>query len=95
MICREGREDKLLKILIRRWTQMNTDKSFFKFLKTFHHRLGQDPRKYDSKDGIGRVESGTETENNAYVHGWTVVEQCRSYCRGAIVEAGIHAFLLQ
>ncbi len=28
-------------------------------------RLGQDARKYDSRDGIGRVESGTETENNA------------------------------
>ena len=27
-------------------------------------------------DGIGRVESGTETENNAYVHGWTVLVQC-------------------
>jgi hypothetical protein len=27
--------------------------------------LGQDARKYDSKDGIGRVESGTETESNA------------------------------
>ena len=38
-----------------------------------HHRLGQDARKYDSKDGIGRVESGTETENNA----------------GAIVEARV------
>ena len=25
---------------------------------------------------LPRVESGTETENNAYVHGWTVVEQC-------------------
>ena len=36
---------------------------------------------------LPRVESGTETENNAYVHGWTVVEQCRSNCRGAIVEA--------
>ena len=36
--------------------------------------LGQDARNYDSMDGIGRVESGTETVNNAYVHGWTVVE---------------------
>ncbi len=35
---------------------------------------------------LPRVESGTETESNAYVHGWTVVEQCRSNCRGAIVE---------
>ena len=33
---------------------------------------------YDSKDGIGRVESGTETESNAYVHGWTVLEQRRT-----------------
>ena len=24
-----------------------------------------DERRYDSKEGIGRVESGTETENNA------------------------------
>ena len=38
---------------------------------------------------LPRVESGTETENNAYVHGWTVVEQCRSNCRGAIVEARV------
>ncbi len=29
--------------------------------------IGQDARKYDSRDGIGRVESGTETENNAEV----------------------------
>ena len=35
---------------------------------------------------LPRVESGTKTENNAYVLGWTVVEQCRSNCRGAIVE---------
>ena len=27
--------------------------------------LGQEARRYDSKEGIGRVESGTETENNA------------------------------
>ena len=27
--------------------------------------LGQEARKYDSTEGIGRVESGTETENNA------------------------------
>ncbi len=33
------------------------------------HALGQDFRKYDFKDGIGRVESGTETENNASLHG--------------------------
>ena len=29
--------------------------------------LGQEARRYDSKEGIGRVESGTETENNAGV----------------------------
>ena len=27
--------------------------------------LGQDARNYDSMEGIGRVELGTETENNA------------------------------
>jgi len=27
--------------------------------------LGQEARKHDSKEGIGRVESRTETENNA------------------------------
>ena len=27
--------------------------------------LGQEARKYDSRKGIGSVESGTETENNA------------------------------
>ncbi len=58
---------------------------------------------------LPRVESGTETESNAYVHGWTVVEQCicpwmdssrtmqeqlsRSNCRGAIVEAQREAFM--
>ncbi len=36
-------------------------------------RLGQDASKYDSKDEIGRVESGIETENNAFRHGWWVV----------------------
>ena len=38
--------------------------------------LGQEARKYDSMEGIDRVELGTETENNAYRHGWRVVEQC-------------------
>ena len=37
-------------------------------------------------DATGRVESGTETEGNAYCHGWQVVEQCRSNCRGAVTE---------
>jgi len=42
-------------------------------LKNRSRRLGQDARKYDSKDGVGRGESGTETENNAYAHGWAVL----------------------
>ena len=64
---------------------MNDADSIYRILtkESFSHKLGQDARKYDFKDEIGRVESGTETENNACCHGWQVVEQCRSYCRGA------------
>jgi hypothetical protein len=50
--------------------------------------LGQEARRYDSKEGIGRVESGTETENNALGQepvGRTMQEQLsRNYYRGAI-----------
>ena len=48
-----------------------TEKSFY-FVMLAHTAM--DGRQYDYKDGIGRIESGTETENNA----------------GAIVEASIH-----
>ena len=44
---------------------MSLNLLFTNKIKSTHHRLGQDARKYDSRDGIGRVESGTETENNA------------------------------
>ena len=35
-------------------------------LTTFSTRLLQGRRRYDSREGIGRVESGTETENCAW-----------------------------
>jgi len=56
-----------------------------------HFRLPwrSDVGRYDSKEGIGRVESGTEAESNAYRQGWRVVEQCRSNCRGAVTEMAV------
>jgi hypothetical protein len=39
----------------------------------FLHPWRSDVGRYDSKEGIGRVESGTETESNAYAHGWAVL----------------------
>ena len=33
--------------------------------KAESNALGQEVRRYDSREGVGRVESGTETENNA------------------------------